>query len=57
MIDSATPMFTSEFTIMPPPTMMVGGIDTGIGGPSLIHEWNPLMSVDTGANVQQSLIP
>ncbi len=57
MIDSATPMFTSEFTIMPAPTMMVGGIDTAMGGPSLIHEWNPLMAVDAGSNVQQSLIP
>jgi hypothetical protein len=50
MIDSATPMFTSEFTIMPPPSMMVGGIDTAMGGPSLIHEWNPLMAVDASGN-------
>jgi hypothetical protein len=42
MIDSATPMFTSEFTIMPPPTMMVGGIDTALGAPHMIQEWNPL---------------
>ena len=46
LIDSATPMFTSEFTIMPAPSMMVGGIDTALGAPHLIHEWNPLN--DTG---------
>lgn len=57
MIDSATPIFTTEFTILAPPTMMVGGIDTGMGAPNLIHEWNPLMAVDShGVSGIQSLV-
>jgi hypothetical protein len=43
LIDSTTPMFTSEFTIMPAPTMLMGGIDTSLGVPhNLINEWNPM---------------
>jgi len=43
LIDSTTPMFTSEFTIMPPPTLMMGGLDTSLGvAHSLINEWNPM---------------
>ena len=43
LIDSATPMFTSEFTIIPAPTLMVGGIDSStLGASQLINEWNPL---------------
>lgn len=40
LVDSATPMFTSEFTIIAPP--MVGGLESALGGSNgLIHEWNP----------------
>jgi hypothetical protein len=57
MIDSATPMFTSEFTIMPPPSMMMGGIDTGLGAPHPIHEWNPLSDANGISGVQQPHTP
>ena len=43
LIDSTTPMFTSEFTIMPAPTLMMGGLETTLGLPNnLINEWNPM---------------
>ncbi len=49
MIDSATPMFTSEFTIMPPPQLLgtVGpvSLDSGLV-PHMINEWNPMMGVE-----------
>jgi hypothetical protein len=49
LVDSATPMFTSEFTIIAAPTMMMGGLDTGMG----IHEWNPLGSLHSMEAPQQ----
>lgn len=54
MMDSATPMFTSEFTIMPPPSMLVGGIDTALGHAHMINEWNPLSDSNGVGNVLQA---
>jgi hypothetical protein len=51
IVDSATPMFTSEFTINAVPNLAVGG---GLEIPSLIHhhsminEWNPMNALETG---------
>jgi hypothetical protein len=57
MIDSATPMFTSEFTIMPAPSMIVGGIDTALGVPHMINEWNPLSDSNAAGGVLQPHTP
>lgn len=57
MIDSATPMFTSEFTILPAPSMIVGGIDTALGAPHMIHEWNPLSDSNGAGGVLQPHTP
>ena len=44
MVDSATPMFTSEFTIIAAPTLMIGGLDTSN---HMINEWNPLGPINS----------
>ena len=52
IVDSATPMFTSDFTILQGPNM--GGVDLALGVPSMINEWNPLDSSVPALHIQHS---
>jgi hypothetical protein len=41
IVDSATPIFTTEFTILAVPNLLVGGIDSSLIPHDMINEWNP----------------